>query len=170
MKALSSLAVAATQEMLVVRFLLAILGPWSAICVLVAVSVLRDPSNVCSDPGVCCLGCVVFGYLFMVPVFGFLFAALLFVPGFLIVVFVARRIGKWRPVYWIFGWMFTGMSAVVPIVMLVVIRDRKFIAVSQNGYELVIFTIALVFFGLLCGICYWAMLIKASRPPELRTP
>jgi hypothetical protein len=168
--ALSSLAVAAAQEV-VVRFLMAILGPWSAICVLVAVSVLRDPAGVCGDPsgiGMCCISCAVFGYLFMVPVFGFLFAALLFVPGFLIVAFVARRIGKWRPVYWIFGWMFTGMSAVILISMLVVIRDGNFIAVSEKGYELGIFTIASGIFGLLCGICYWAMLIRASRSPELR--
>ena len=150
---------------------MAILGPWAAICVLVNVSVLTNPAGVCGDPsgiGMCCFTCAVFGWLFMIPVFGFLFAALLFVPGFLVVASFARRLGKWRPVYWIFGWMFAGMSAVIPVVILVVMTDRKFSALSEMGYGLGIFTIAFGLFGLLCGTCYWAMLINASRSSELR--
>ena len=151
-----------------VRFLMAILCPWAVIWGLYTVSLFIDPAGVCGDPSAMC--CFFLRRLFMMPAFGFLFAVLLFSPGFLIMTFVAGRSGKWRSFHWVSGWIVTGMSAAIPIGTLLAIADRHVIAlnvkngiVSKMAQEFGILTIALGFFCLLCGFCHWVMLNR-SKP------
>src|SRR5712671_3290804 len=122
-------------------YFLGILFPWTAVCALIITQILIDPATACSPPeAMCCYICAVFAWLTYMPVVGYIFAIFIFAPGFLIVAFIERSIRRWRPFYWIFGWMLAGT---LPAIMRSAIIDRhREILVLMFGV-----------FGLLCGFC-----------------
>jgi hypothetical protein len=96
-----------------------------------------------------------------------------FLPGFVIVRSIARRVAWWRSAFWIPGWVMTGVIAAVLLAVVFAMTDRKIIALNINNgilwrraMESVGLMIGLGFFGLLCGICYWLMRDKRSADKE----
>jgi hypothetical protein len=138
--------------------------------------VISPPSNVdlCGDEAaMCCRLCAAFAWFTIVPLAAFFFALIFFLPGFLIVRSIARRVAWWRPAYWIPGWVVTGVIAAVLLTIVFAIADRKFIAInihngilSQWAMVSVGLMVGLGFFGLLCGICYWLVRDKRSAHEE----
>jgi len=101
------------------------------------------------------------------------FTLIIFLPGFLIVRSIARRVAWWRPAYWIPGWVVTGVIAAVLQIAVVFAMSRKFIALNiHNGIlwrlamQSVGLMIGLGFFGLLCGFCDWLTRDKRSADKE----
>jgi hypothetical protein len=139
---------------------------------------IRPPSyaGLCGEPaGMCCVSCAVFGWFTIVPMFGFLLALILFLPGHLLVLWTARRAVWWRAVYWLPGWLVTGMIAAVLFCGATAFTDRKIIALNINNgiltemaWQGVEFAIIFAIFGLLCGACYWMMFMRAARPARTR--
>lgn len=127
--------------------------------------VISPPSyaDVCGDENaMCCLPCAVAAWFTIVPFVAFLFALIFFLPGYVTMRAIARRVARWRPIYWIPGWAVTGVLAAVLLAVGFAINDREFIVLNiDNGIlwrravETVGFMIGLGFFGMLCGICYW---------------
>jgi hypothetical protein len=161
-----------------VRYVGAIFVSGAGLWVIITIGMLTNPSStyadLCGDPpGMCCVGCAVAAWFIFVPVFGFPFALMLFLPGHLFVSWIARKARWWRPLYWIAGWIVTGVIAAALFFVPLVLADRKIIALNINNgilarmaWELVGFTIAFVVFGLLCGFCYWIMLVRAARTAQ----
>lgn len=154
------------------RFVLAILLPGALIWTILLIAALLDPGVVCNIPGaMCCYICGILFWLSVVPGAGSLAFPVLFAPGYLIVRAVAGRIANWRPFYWIIGWGIAGLIAIVLIEVLHLIADWKFISLNINNnilseeiFGLEIFATLFVFFGLLCGTCYWMMMPKLKAP------
>ena len=147
--------------------------------VLLTVRMLISPpsvADICGDPAaMCCVWCAAVSWFTFVPMFGFLFALILFLPGYLFVSWIARRAAWWRPIYWIAGWVLTAVIAAVLfyVPLALVIADRKIIALNINNgilarmaWVFVGFAIGFAVFGLLCGLCYCMMLVRAARAAE----
>ena len=82
----------------------AILCVWGAFYGLATIGLIADPTSMCGPPeAICCIGCGLFLWVCVFPIVGFLLLALIFAPGFLIAIFVARKIRGWRSFYWIFS-------------------------------------------------------------------
>lgn len=156
------------QERKAVRYVGAIFlsgaGLWGLLTLLMVIS---PPSNttLCGDEAaMCCWPCAAFAWFTIVPFLGFLVALILGLPGFLLVSLIARKAGWWRPVYWIPGWVLTGVIAAAILAACAAIADRKLIALNINNGILARmvrdfggFALEAGFFGLLCGICYWLL-------------
>jgi hypothetical protein len=151
-------------------YLLGILVPWVAFCALYIAAMLIEPATVCSPPeAMCCYICAVIMWLTVIPFVGYIIVVLIFAPGIFLVAFIARRVRRWRPVYWLFGWTAAGMLSVIPVATFGIIYDRQIIAININNgiltrlaYDYGLSAIGLGFFGLMCGICYWAILVKTK--------
>ena len=161
------------------RYVLAIFLSGAALWMLLTLGmVISPPSNadLCGDEAaMCCRLCAAVAWFTIVPFVAFFFALIFFLPGFLIVRLIARGVAWWRPVYWIPGWVMTGVIASLLLAVIFAITERKFIALNiHNGilWRLAIqsvgFMIGLGFFGLLCGICYWLMRDKRSADKDSR--
>lgn len=100
----------------------------------------------------CCWWCDAFAWFTIVPILSFIFSLILFLPGFLIVRSIARRVTWWRSAYWIPGWVVAGVIAGILLMAVGVIISGQLIEVV---IDLVVLMIGLGFFGLLCGIFYW---------------
>ena len=135
---------------------------------------LRSNAALCGDEAaMCCRLCAAFAWLTIVPFVGFIFALIFFLPGFLIVRSIARGVARWRPVYWIPGWVMTGVIASLLLAVVFAMADRKFIALNiHNGilWRMAMASVGLMiglgFFGLLCGFCFWLMRDKRSADKE----
>ena len=147
-------------------YIAAIFLSGAALWTLMTVKMVISPpsyADVCADENaMCCLPCAAAAWFTIVPFVAFLFALIFFLPGFVIVRSIARRVAWWRPAYWIPGWVVTGVIAAVLLAVVFAIDDREFIALNiDNGIlwrralEIAGFTVRLGFLGLLCGICYW---------------
>jgi hypothetical protein len=117
----------------------------------------------------CCWWCAAVAWFTIVPFVSFCFSLIFFLPGYLTVHLIARRVPWWRSVYWIPGWVISGVVAAVLFVVLVAINDWKIIALNihngilwQMAVGSFVLMVGLGFFGLLCGICYWLMRDKGS--------
>jgi hypothetical protein len=68
---------------------------WRGLLTLLTIRMLISPASyadICGDPaGMCCISCAAVGWFTFVPIFGFLFALILFLPGYLFVSWIARR-------------------------------------------------------------------------------
>src|SRR5215468_10337138 len=99
------------------RYVLAIFPSGAALWMLLTLKmVITPPSNaaLCGDEAaMCCRVCAAFAWLTIVPFVWFIFALIFFLPGFLIVRSITRRVAWWRPAYWIPGWVVTGVIAAV---------------------------------------------------------
>jgi hypothetical protein len=162
-----------------VRYVGAIFVSGAGLWVLVTVRMLISPPSyvdICSDPAaMCCVWCAAVSWFTFVPMFGFLFALILFLPGYLLVSWIAHRAAWWQPIYWIAGWVITSVIAAVLFDVSLGIADRKIIALNINNgiltrmtWEFVGFAIGFAVFGLLCGFCYWMMLVRAARGADAR--
>jgi|SRR5215510_2513292 len=159
------------------RYVLAIFLSGAALWMLLTLGmVISPPSNadLCGDEAaMCCRLCAAVAWFTIVPFVAFFFALIFFLPGFLIVRLIARGVAWWRPVYWIPGWVMTGVIASLLLAVIFAITERKFIALNiHNGilWRLAIqsvgFMIGLGFFGLLSGFCYWLMRDKTSADKD----
>jgi hypothetical protein len=160
-----------------VRYVGAIFLPGAALWMLLTLRmVISPPSNadLCGDEAaMCCRFCAAYAWFTIVPFAAFFFALIFFLPGFLIVRSIARGVAWWRPVYWIPGWVVTGVIASVLLAIVFAVTDRKSIAlIIHNGIlwrramESVGLMIGLGFFGLLSGFCYWLMCNKRSADKD----
>jgi hypothetical protein len=160
-----------------VRYVGAIFLPGAALWILLTLKMaISPPSNadLCGDEGaMCCRLCAAFAWFTIVPFAAFFSALMFFLPGFVIVRSIARRVVWWRPAYWIPGWVVTGVIAAVLLAVVFAITDRKIIAININNgilwrraMEAVGLMVGLGFFGLLCGISYWLMRDKRSADKE----
>ena len=160
-----------------VRYVAAIFLSGVALWILFTVTmVISPPSNadLCGDEAaMCCRMCAAFAWFTIVPFAAFFFALIFFLPGFVIMRSIARRVAWWRPACWIPGWVVAGVIAAVLLAVVFAMSDRKIIALNINNgilwrraMETVGLMIALGFFGLLCGICYWVMRDKRSTDKE----
>jgi hypothetical protein len=160
-----------------VRYVGVIFVSGAGLWVLLTVRMLMSPpsyADICGDPAaMCCVWCAAVGWFTFVPIFGFLFALILFLPGYLLVSWIARRAAWWRPIYWIAGWVVTAVIAAVLFDVALAIADRKIVALNINNgilarmaWAFVGFAIGFAVFGLLCGFCYWMMLVRAARASE----
>lgn len=157
-----------------VRYVGAIFLSAAALWILLTLRmVISPPSNadLCGDEAaMCCRMCAAFAWFTIVPFAVFFFALIFFLPGFVIMRSIARSVAWWRPAYWIPGWVVTGVIAAFLLALVFAITDRKIIVLNihngilwQRTMETVGLMIGLGFFGLLCGICYWMMLMRAGR-------
>jgi hypothetical protein len=160
-----------------VRYVLAIFLSGAALWMLLTLRmVISPPSNadLCGDEAaMCCRLCAAVAWFTIVPFVTLLFTLIFFLPGFLIVRSITRRVAWWRPAYWIPGWVVTGVIAAVLLAVVFAMTDRKFIARNiYNGIlwrrtmESIGLMVGLGFFGLLCGICDWLMRDKRSPDKE----
>lgn len=156
------------------RYVGAILISGASLWVLITVRMLISPptyADICGDPAaMCCVLCAAIAWFSYVPMLGFVFALILFLPGHLLVSWIARKVAWWRPVYWIAAWAVTAAIAAVLFQSALTIADRKIVAlIINNGIvatmapEFIVFAIVFVVFGLLCGFCYWLMPVRAAR-------
>jgi hypothetical protein len=157
-----------------VRYVGTIFVSGAGLWVLLTVRMLISPpsyADICGDPAaMCCLGCAAAAWLIFVPMFGFPLALILFLPGHLLVSWTARRAAWWRPFFWIAGWVVTAVIAAILFDLALAIADRKIIALNINNgilasmaWAFIGFAIGFAVFGLLCGFCYWMMLVRAAR-------
>jgi hypothetical protein len=145
-------------------------GLWLLTTITMFISPPSD-AGICGPPGAtCCVMCAVYAWFTFVPMFGFLLALILFLPGHLLVSWTARRATWWQPLYWLAGWVVTALIAAVLFSVALWISDRKIIALNiSNGIlgemarQLILFATLFAVFGLLCGVCYWVMLTRAVR-------
>jgi hypothetical protein len=156
------------------RYVGAIFVSGAGLWLLVTIGMLISPpsyADICGDPAaMCCVLCAAIGWFTFVPIFGFPFALIMFLPGHLLVAWIAGRAAWWRPGYWIPGWIVTAVIAAVLFYAALAIADRRFISLNiKNGipadmvWNFVGFVIGFAVFGLLCGVCYWMMLMRAGR-------
>jgi len=160
-----------------VRYVLAIFLSGAALWMLLTLGmVISPPSNadLCGDEAaMCCRLCAAVAWFTIVPFVTLLFTLIFFLPGFLIVRSITRRVAWWRPAYWIPGWVVTGVIAAVLQIAVVFAISRKFIALNiHNGilWRMAMASVGLMiglgFFGLLCGFCFWLMRDKRSADKE----
>jgi hypothetical protein len=159
------------------RYVGAIFLSGAALWILLSLRMLISPpsnADLCGDEAaMCCRLCALFAWFTIIPFAAFFFALIFFLPGFVTMRSIARRVAWWRPVYWVPGWVVTGVTAAVLLVVVLAVADRKIIALNlHNGIlwrmamESTGLMIGLGFFGLLCGVCYWLMGAKRSAGKE----
>jgi hypothetical protein len=157
-----------------VRYVGAIFVSGAGLWTLLTIRMLISPpsyADICGDPaGMCCISCAAIGWFTFVPIFGFLFALILFLPGYLFVSRIARWAASWRPVYWTGGWVVAAVTAAILFDLTLVIADRNIITLNINNgilarmaREFIGLAIGFVVFGLLCGFSYWMILLRAAR-------
>jgi hypothetical protein len=156
------------------RYVGAIFVSGAGLWLLFTIGMLINPASytdICGDPAaMCCVWCAAYGWFTFVPMFGFALALILFLPGYLLASWIARRATWWRPVYWIPGWIVTAAIAAILFSAALAIADRRIIALNINNgilasmaWGFVGFALGFAVFGLLCGVCYWTMLRRAGR-------
>jgi len=118
----------------------------------------------------CCIPCVYAEWIIGAPI-GFAFLALIFLPGFLLIRELAKRIDGWGRLPWIPGWGFSGLIAALLVEVPALVSSRELIALNiHNGIlaqEAGLFRklmIALIGFGLASGICHFCFLASRKMP------
>jgi hypothetical protein len=113
-----------------VCYVLAIFLSGAALWMLLHLRMMISPpsdADLCGDEAaMCCRLCAAVAWSTIVPFVAFFFTLIFFLPGFLIVRSITRRIAWWRPAYWIPGWVVTNVIAAVHLAVVFAMTDRKF--------------------------------------------
>jgi hypothetical protein len=157
----------AIWEVMAMRYVSAIITTGASLWLLATIRMYLIPpsrADICGDPDAsCCMWCFFGAWFTFLPMFGLALALVLFLPGHLLVWWTARRVTWWRSVYWLAGWVASGVIGSVLFSTATTFADRKFIALN-NGIimtrvlEFLYFTTLFATFGLVCGTFYWMML------------